>query len=91
MKKYVLTKGEEGELRALLDEAADRLGFNTLGKESYHPGFAIDRLWLSELEAEDIPAVGFEIERGVPVNERLRKDILNLAWSRAVGVHRAST
>jgi hypothetical protein len=30
-----------------------------------------------------IPVIGFEIERGLPLNERLRKDILNLAWSRA--------
>ncbi|NWF77938.1 MAG: hypothetical protein HXY36_05035 [Chloroflexi bacterium] len=35
------------------------------------------------IESEEIPLVAFEIEKGIPSNERIRKDIFNIALSRA--------
>jgi hypothetical protein len=84
MNRAYVSKAEETDVRELLDELARKLRYRADGKESYFPGFYVDRLWYSVLEGEQdpIPVVGFEIERSVPLNERLRKDILNLAWSR---------
>jgi hypothetical protein len=80
---FVKSSDEDKSLRHLLDDLAPSLGFIPSGKEAYFEGFYLDRLWYTALYSEMIPVIGFEIERGVPINERLRKDITNLAWSRA--------
>src|SRR5262249_47136557 len=82
MGEYV-SRAEENEVRTLLDELAVKLGFVSDRKEACFNGFYLDRLWYSRLEKDLIPAVGFEIERSVPLNERVRKDVLNLTFSRA--------
>ena len=80
MAEYV-TRTDEDQVRRLLDELAPAFGYISKAKEAYFNRFYLDRLWYSP--SLDVPGVGFEIERGIPLNERLRKDILNLAWSRA--------
>ena len=78
-----LTRDEELEIRRILDEMGQTYGFEATRRESYSPGFYTDRVWYTKVESARPAVVGFEIERGVPSNERLRKDILNLAWTRA--------
>jgi hypothetical protein len=78
-----LAKVEEAQIRGLLDELADEWGLSCDKRESYFSGFYLDRLWYKILEETRIPFVAFEIEKGIPSNERIRKDIMNIAWSRA--------
>jgi hypothetical protein len=78
-----LTKSEEKEVRCLLDEMAAEHHLHTDRKESFFKGFYVDRVWRTSVESIQVPVVGFEIERSVPTNERFRKDILNLAMTRA--------
>lgn len=80
-----LNKQEEQEIKRILDGLAEKLGFYCPKKESYFPemGYYLDRLWYMSLEEERIPFVAFEIEKGVPNNERIRKDILNIVQTRA--------
>lgn len=80
-----LDKREENEIRELLDELAEKFGFHCEKKEKYfrERGFYLDRLWYIILEDEKIPFVAFEIEKSVPSNERIRKDILNIVFTRA--------
>jgi hypothetical protein len=82
MSQY-LTKAEETKLRKLIDELADEWGLASDRKEAYFEGFYIDRLIYKIIEDKKIPLVAFEIEKSVPSNERIRKDIMNIAWSRA--------
>src|SRR5262247_1690369 len=78
-----LSRIEETEVRKLLDELSRDLGYISDGKEAFFKSFYVDRVWYSQFGKERLPAIGFEIERSVPLNERLRKDIQNLACSRA--------
>lgn len=78
-----LTKTEEKQIQKLLDELADKIGLYCDKKETYFSGFYLDRLWHKILEEDKIPFVAFEIEKSVPSNERTRKDIMNIAWTRA--------
>lgn len=78
-----LTNDEEKQIRKLLDELADEWGLYCPKTESYFSGFYLDRLWYKTLEEKRIPFVAFEIEKGIPNNERIRKDIMNVAWSNA--------
>jgi len=78
-----LTNAEEKQIRKLLDALADKLGLYCGKKETYFSGYYLDRLWYKILEDDKIPLVAFEIEKGVPSNERIRKDIMNIAWTRA--------
>lgn len=63
---------------------ADEWGLFCDKREAYFSdlGFYLDRLWYKNLEETRIPFVAFEIEKGIPSNERMRKDIMNIAWSR---------
>jgi len=81
MSQY-LTDKEEKQIRNLLDELANKLGLYCEKKEAYFSGYYIDRLWFKILEGNRIPLVAFEIEKSIPNNERIRKDIMNIAWSR---------
>src|SRR4030042_2370786 len=82
MSQY-LTKTEETKIRKLIDKIADEWGLSSDRKEAYFAGFYIDRLLYRIVEDIRIPLVAFEIEKSVPSNERIRKDIMNIAWSRA--------
>jgi len=77
-----LANAEETRIRQLLDELADEWGLSCDKKETYFSGFYVDRLWYKVLGEAPIPFVAFEIEKGVPSNERIRKDIMNIVWSR---------
>ncbi len=81
MSQY-LTKAEETEIRRIIDELANEWGLEGDRKEAYFHGFYVDRLLYRKVENTKIPLVAFEIERSVPSNERIRKDIMNIAWSR---------
>jgi len=78
-----LTKDEEREIRSVLDQMAQEYGLSTKSHEPRFEGFYPDRIWNTKLGSEEVAVVAFEIERGVPSNERWRKDIFNLAASRA--------
>lgn len=80
-----LKQNEEKAIRGILDQLAVKLGLYSSQKESYfrEMGYYLDRLWYFLLDEEKIPVVAFEIERGVPLNERIRKDIFNIVLSRA--------
>jgi len=78
-----LTNTEEKQIRKLLDELADKLGLHSDKKETYFSGYYLDRLWYKILEGDKIPFAAFEIEKSIPSNERIRKDIMNIAWTRA--------
>ena len=82
MSQYLI-KTEETKIRKLIDELADEWGLASDRKEAYFDGFYIDRLLYSIVEDKKIPLIAFEIEKSVPSNERIRKDIMNIAWSRA--------
>ena len=81
---------EEKTIRKLLDDLADNFGLDSPKREKRFPGYYLDRLWYKIIEGEKLPLIAFEIERGVPSiergvpsNERIRKDIMNLACTRA--------
>ncbi|MFX0195851.1 MAG: hypothetical protein ACFFCW_07000 [Candidatus Hodarchaeota archaeon] len=78
-----LSNEKENQVRNLLDELAEEINLYCEKKEAYFSGYYLDRLWYKILEEQKIPFVAFEIEKGVPTNERLRKDIMNIAWTRA--------
>ena len=78
-----LTNAEEKQTRELVDELAGKLGLHSDKRETYFARFYVDRLWYRILEGEKIPFIAFEIEKGIPNNERIRKDIMNIAWTRA--------
>ena len=80
-----LTKQEEGQIRQMLDTLATNYNVKTDCKEVYErdKSLYLDRLWYIQIEEEKVPVVAFEIEKGVPYNERIRKDILNLVMSNA--------
>jgi hypothetical protein len=84
-----LTRNEEKTIKDILDRLAPKFGLHSLQKESYfrEMRYYLDRLWYFLLDKEEIPekipVVAFEIERGVPHNERIRKDILNIVLTRA--------
>ena len=78
-----LTNAEEKQIRKLLDELADKLELYCSKKETYFQGYYLDRLWYKILEDDKIPFVAFEIEKSIPSNERIRKDIMNIAWTKA--------
>jgi hypothetical protein len=84
-----LTQNEEKTIQGILDRLAPALGLYSPRKGSYFPKmrYYLDRLWYFQLDKEEtpekIPVVAFEIERGVPSNERIRKDILNIVLTRA--------
>jgi hypothetical protein len=82
MSQY-LTNTEETEIRKLIDEVAKEWELFTDQKETYHAGFYIDRLLYRIVEDRKIPLIAFEIEKSVPDNERIRKDIMNIVFSRA--------
>ena len=82
MTEYI-RRDDEQQIRKLLDEMADHFWLDSTKKEKFFPGFYLDRLWYKELEEELIPFVAFEIEKGVPSNERIRKDIMNIACTKA--------
>jgi hypothetical protein len=62
---------------------APKRGFSTDRKESSFEGFSVDRIWYASVESDRAPVVAFEIERGVPTNERFHKDIFNLTATHA--------
>lgn len=76
---------EENNIRTLLDKIANRTGLKCPEKETQFKdkGFYLDRLWSFSLFNEPIPLVAFEIEKSVPSNERIRKDIFNIVLSKA--------
>jgi len=78
-----IKRDEERLIRELLDEMADGFGLYSPKKEKFFSGYYLDRLWSKELEGEKVPFVAFEIEKGVPSNERIRKDIMNVACTKA--------
>ena len=78
-----MTNAEEKQIKKLIDELADKFGLHCDKKEVYFSGYYLDRLWYKIVEENKIPLVAFEIERGVPNNERVRKDIMNIARTRA--------
>jgi hypothetical protein len=77
-----LTPAEEKRIRKLLDKLVEKNELYSDKKETYFSGFYVDRLWYKILEKIKIPLIAFEIEKGIPSNERLRKDILNIVWTR---------
>jgi len=80
-----LTKEEEKTLKQILDELAAQYNLFTKSKEVYRrkESYYLDRLWWTKVGEDKIPVVAFEIEKSLPSNERIRKDIFNLAFSRA--------
>ena len=80
-----LTKEEEDRIKQILDDLA--LGYNLKSdrKEVYErdKSLCLDRLWYVKIGEEKVPVVVFEIEKNVPTNERIRKDILNMVMSKA--------
>lgn len=78
-----LTNVEERQIRELIDELAGKLGLHSDKRETHFAGFYVDRLWYRILEGDKVPFIAFEIEKGIPNNERIRKDIMNMAWTRA--------
>ena len=83
VKMPYLNSTEERRIRKILDNLAEKNGLSSDKKEIYFSGFYVDRVWYKVLEKIKIPLVAFEIERGIPSNERLRKDILNIVWTKA--------
>lgn len=81
----LLKSKEEKKIRQILDDTAQKYNLFTRNQEEkMADGMSIDRLWKLKLGiSEEIPVVGFEIEKGIPSNERLRKDIMNIAYSKA--------
>lgn len=80
--KYIETE-EEQQIRELLDMMAEKLGLVCSKKEEQRAGYYLDRLWFEEIEGEKVPVIAFEIEKGIPSNERIRKDLMNIALSKA--------
>jgi hypothetical protein len=80
-----LTKTEEKQILKMLDGLAEEFGIRSSQREKHvrDKGYYLDRLWYIVIESEEIPLVVFEIEKGIPSNERVRKDILNIVQSRA--------
>ena len=80
-----LMKEEEDRIKQILDDLA--LGYNLKSdrKEVYErdKSLYLDRLWYVKIGEEKVPIVAFEIEKSIPNNERIRKDILNLVMSKA--------
>jgi hypothetical protein len=76
---------EEKRIRQILDDTASKYNLFPSHKEVFlADGMSIDRLWTIRLGVfQTINVVGFEIEKGIPSNERLRKDIMNIAYSKA--------
>jgi len=79
------TKEEEKTIKKVLDELATRYNLSTEPKEVYRrkESYYLDRLWWTKIGKDEIPVVAFEIEKSLPSNERIRKDVFNLAFSRA--------
>jgi hypothetical protein len=80
-----LTKTEEKQILKILDDLAVESGVLSSQREKHvrDKGYYLDRLWYIVIESEKIPLVAFEIEKGIPTNERIRKDILNIVLSKA--------
>ena len=80
-----LENSEEKHIHKIIEELAAKLGLCCPKKEVQFRdmGYYLDRIWYMELEGEDVPIAAFEIEKGVPGNERTRKDILNIVLSKA--------
>jgi hypothetical protein len=82
----LLTPNDETRIREILDKLARLYHLQTECKEvMFLDGMSIDRLWTVDLPSsrKGIPVVGFEIEKGIPLNERLRKDIMNIVCCRS--------
>lgn len=82
----LLEKTEEKKIKEILAELANSYGFVTNTKEYYdkEKSLYLDMLWKAKIGEERVPIVAFEIEKGTRgYNERLRKNIFNLALSKA--------
>jgi len=81
----LLSLSEEKQIERILDKAAKIYKLYTQRRqEKLTDGMVIDRLWKIELgDYDKIPVIGFEIEKGIPSNERIRKDIMNIVYSKA--------
>jgi len=71
---------EEVTIKRILVSLAQQYNLLAEEKESYQTEKSryIDHLWSVRIGKEKVPIVSFEIEKGVPGNERIRKDIFNL-------------
>ena len=77
-----LSKNEDDLIRKALEQIAESLGL--VGKNEHTIGSSyIDYVWFKEIETEKILIAAFEIERGIPTNERIKKDIFNLIVTKA--------
>ena len=80
-----LSRNQEKRIERILDNAAQSYHLSTERKQVWlAEGMIIDRLWKIKLrDYDEIPVIGFEIEKGIPLNERIRKDIMNIVYSKA--------
>ena len=77
-----LTKNEDYSIRKILEATARSIGLE--GKNEYYISSSlVDYVWFKDIEGKKIPIIAFEIERGIPTNERLKKDIFNLLITKA--------
>ena len=85
MMSLSLMKEEEYRIKQILDDLAQSYNLKSDRKEVYErdKSLYLDRLWYVKIGEEKVPVVVFEIEKNVPNNERIRKDILNMVMSKA--------
>jgi len=77
-----LSKEEVSNIKKVLEDVAKREGLKCKNEYRISSSY-IDHIWFKEIEDTSIPIASFEIERDMPSNERLKKDIFNLLITKA--------
>ena len=77
-----MSNKEVSNIKKVLEDIAKREGLKCKNEYRISSSY-IDHIWFKEIEDTSIPIASFEIERGIPSNERLKKDIFNLLITKA--------